>query len=137
MAMDSTITIQYSFGGNLPSYINVYADTLKYEESDFYNGVPTSGGVAYLNSGSSTLVNGPCRLISAQMAVQQGSGTGYSQSQLHFISGNNIMQLNSPYGGVGNPLTFPQPFIVPIEDGIVLSWSAGGPIQAQVITAYP
>ena len=96
---------------------SVYGDTASYDESLFYN-----GPIQAVSLGAAgTLVNGPCRLLTAWLS----SGTGVSMTL-----GAAIILQNT--GATGLATSFPPNTILPAGQSVAISAGAGG-----VTYAYP
>ncbi len=61
--IDTSVTITETIAGS--ATVTVYGDTLLYDESSFYNGVPFPIANALAAAGTVLLTTGPCRILSA------------------------------------------------------------------------
>lgn len=115
----ATVTVTTSAGNYA---LTVSGDNTLYDESVFYNGVPSGETTA----SSATLINGPCRLLTGQVSA----GTGGVGSLV--VDGVIIASAT----GVGaTALTFPQPYIVPTGQSVTAT--IGAPARVSITTAYP
>jgi hypothetical protein len=108
-------------------FLNVYADTASYDESIFYNGYPKYYATVLNAAGTTTLVAGPCRLLTAALGAQAASNGNI------FANGTVILNVQGS-GAVAMPL--PQPYIIQRGQVVALNWGAGT-ILGAVTAAYP
>lgn len=123
-SVDTEIQIFIVGPGSAGEYsFNVYGDTDLYDESIFYTGTPT----ATSSNTASTLVNGPCRLLSAEVfststaaaAIKLGSGTLIETS-----------------GAADQPVAISLPDDTIVPAGTLITLAGTNPFGA-VSTAYP
>jgi hypothetical protein len=114
--------------------VTIYGDTAQYDESVFYNGVAQSAPlVAVTGAGTTTLLTGPARLLTAFLEAAPGV-TGFL-----IVSGQYIARVDVPVGGntVVAPITFPPNYILPAGNTVAVQ-STGAPIVSGGVSyAYP
>lgn len=120
-------------GGGAWSYIAT-GDTQLYDESIYYNGqtqITSFAGAV----GTTTLANGPLRLLTAWADVQGGvAGDVVIQTN---IANSNIVRVSNTAisGGQTSIVALPQPFIIPTGQLVRITVATNG--QGGISWAYP
>jgi hypothetical protein len=126
---DSTLLIEFTVP-SAPATVPVqcWADTLQYDESVFYNGTATGSSA----NASGVLANGPCRLLTANIALESGA-VGFIS-----VGGQQILYAYSVAGSFGGAsLTMPPLYIVRQGFTVACVDNGVGSNQFNVSVAYP
>ena len=127
-AIDDTFTVTVTTATSCT--VEVIGDTALYQESIFYNGFAAGAGAARLAAGTSTVLNGPARLLTAQVET-----LGAFSANL-LINGNQILRVDGLAGQNGfDAVAFPPNTILSAGQAMTVTTSGLG--GASCTYAYP
>lgn len=115
-------------GASVGGYdITILGDSALYDESVFYNGVVQTATAVLGAVGSATILNGPARLLTADLAM-----VGASNGQL-FVAGTQAsLRANNSYASI----TWPPNTILPSGKSVTMT-AGGATLFGSVTFAYP
>jgi hypothetical protein len=129
---EASVTVTLTLSSNV--VLSVFGDTAEYEENIFYNGTITPKSASLAAAGNSTLVTGPCRLLTANVI-------GNAATTLASINVNGVPVLSAAgaSGGLDSneTLTFPDNTIVPAQQIVNLVQGGAGGSIGSITFAYP
>jgi hypothetical protein len=140
-AIDNSVSITLlEQGGSVLNFlVTVYGDTSIYDESVFYNGQAVTASVVQPTSGTYKLIDGPARIISATLDLDNAEGymlwtdpSGTTHRMMHIVS--------STTANPGLTQAFTPNTLLPIGASIkaVMATATGAhAINASVTYAYP
>jgi hypothetical protein len=133
--VDSTVAVAANSSGGATNFsLTAWADGSQYDESVFYNGVAQSAQQILVGAGGATIINGPARLLTADLEASGNGCTGV-------IDLNSIGVLRRD-GTAANPdpsgsLTFPPNTILPAGETLSLQQAGAGATIGSATFAYP
>jgi hypothetical protein len=138
-AIDNSVTVTIGSVGGASFNVTVYGDTSIYDESVFYNGQAITASVVQPTSGTYQIVQGPARIISATLDVDNAEGyliwtdpSSTNHRMMHIVS--------STTANPGLTQAFTPNTLLPIGASIsaVMATATGAhAINASVTYAYP
>ena len=113
--------------------VSVFGDTSIYTESIYYNGVVLAASIGLVTAGTTTVIEGPCRLLTANVRSSTSTANAYL-----LIDGTEILNSNGAASQtVSNSLTFPPNTILPSGSRLQLLQVGAGFSEGSVTYCYP
>lgn len=135
-AVESSIYIQIGFTGpgNIP--INVYTDNVVTLESSLYNGISKAATSTLANAGTTTVLNGPARLLA--LSVRSAVSTVFAGL---YVNGDEIISAQATTSQISSSLSLPPNFILDKGSAVQLlqvgAGAGAGASTGSVQYAYP
>lgn len=128
------VQMAFNYGAGVQYEITVFADTLQYDESVFYNGSAVGFGTTATGSGTVTILTGPARLLSASIEATGGGTALFNLPGGTILRSENISGTSTSTSSHSFP---PNTIIQPGQTVTATFVSAGSVVSALGSAAYP